>query len=133
MPGELSAATRLLQAVCYPGHGILLDGHRAVVTSGDAEVLASLRLLVEERPLIESCTLVLDEALQACIERRGNRVLLVAVPRTIDALAVHAKLRRAMDLFLGPPVPWVPDPDGNDGGSGAPAEVSLVRMRRRSN
>jgi hypothetical protein len=133
MPGDLSPARRLLQAVCYPGHGILMDGPRVVVSSGDEEVLASLRLLVERRPPVGSCTLVLDDALQACIERRGDRVLLVAVPRALDALAVHDKLRRAMDLFVPPALPWVPDRGGNDPSSGAPAELSVARARRRPN
>jgi hypothetical protein len=101
-----------------------------VVSSGDAEIVSALRLLVEHRPRIDSCTLVLDEHLQACIECRGDKRLLVAVPRTIDALAVHAKLRRAMDLFAPPTRPWPPEGGGTDGGSGAPAEVSIVRPRR---
>jgi hypothetical protein len=128
MPGEIAPALRLLQAVCYPGHGALLFGDRVELTTGDAAALG-LYEVARAQPGESAFTVTLDDAFIACVRRRGLHTLVVAVPREMSAVRVHEKLATAIVLYerrIG-----ITGPPSGGGSSGAPAEVSIACVRAR--
>jgi hypothetical protein len=130
MPGELSPAQRLIQAVAYPGHAVLLkDGH-VVLSSGDADVVATLAGVGRSGV----STVTLDGGLVACAQSPRSHVLVVGVPARLDTTTVHARITSALALFAGPAAhgPWNGGGSAG-GGSGAPAELGLPVPRSRPN
>ncbi len=128
MPGEIAPALRLLQAVCYPGHGALLFGGRVELSTGDAEALG-LYEVARAQPGESAFTVTLDESFIACVRRLGLHTLVVAVPRETNAVRVHEKLAKAIVLYERRTA--ISEPSGGGGSSGAPAEVSIARARAR--
>ena len=128
MPGEIAPALRLLQAVCYPGHGALLFADRVELSTGDA---ASLGLydVARAQPGEIAFTVTLDDTFIACVRRLGMHTLVVAVPRETSAVRVHEKLAKAI-MFYERRIAIAEPPRGG-GSSGAPAELSIARVRAR--
>jgi hypothetical protein len=130
MPGDLPPPQRLLQAVCWPGHGVLLLGRRVVLWSGDAALLSRAAQALPALEPGDRATRSFDDELVVCCRRQGDHVLAVLVPNTLDTSAVHHKLDRAIALYAASSdLPWTPT--GGGGPSGAPAEVSVARVRPR--
>jgi hypothetical protein len=133
MPGEIDPANRLLQAVCYPGHGLLLRGGNLVLASGEPNIIVALERVANERK-DDAFTVRFDEGLFACVRRAFDHTLAVLVPVAIDPTVVHKRMGNALALYARA-TPWIPWGDRGGGSgfppSGAPSELSARPVLRR--
>ena len=142
---DIAPAKRLLQAVCYPGHAALLHGKELVLSTGDPLLLDAVRALSEERRDESTFTFRWGEH-EVCVCRSHFYTLIVVVPVGMDVERVHERMRSAIALYAGlTRTPEAPTGGGSSGGgtsggggssggmSGAPAELSIERVRPRPN
>ena len=130
----MKPAQRLLQAVCYPGHGVLVRGREVALSSGDGEVVRALARIARDTPdAVPAGTEALDDAHVVCWCRDATYVLAVAVARGLDTQVVHARIERALALYARGTTTsgWLPPGGSGSGPSGAPAELFLRRPPRR--
>ena len=133
MPGEISPPLRLLQAACFPGHGVLLRNESVVLESGEARVIQQLAGWASRVTNVHAEAL--DDEWIALGRRAGEWTIAVAVPRGVAQSAMHEKLARALSLYVraastDPGAP--PMGGGSSGGaSGAPALVFALTVRVR--
>jgi len=133
MPSEIDPVLRLLQAVSYPGHGVLLDGGAVVRSCGDDAIVARLVALARQTD-DQSAVLLAPDLLACALRSESGHTLAVAFPSSRTSLGIlRLRIRKALSLFARRSGGFVP-PTGNDGGgSGAPAELGLPVPRARAN